>query len=68
MNSLCSPLIFSSFCLLSPKWGSHQSIYHFFPHFIRVSIKYNQNEFDYENPNKKIENLSYPDIILTRVQ
>ncbi len=26
-----------------------KSIYHFFPHFIRVSIKYNQNEFEYEN-------------------
>lgn len=24
-------------------------IYHFFPHFIRVSIKYNQNEFEYES-------------------
>lgn len=45
-----------------------KSIYHFFPHFIRVSIKYNQNEFNYENSNKKIENLSYPDIILTKVQ
>lgn len=26
-----------------------KSIYHFFPHFIRVSIRYNQNEFKYEN-------------------
>ena len=25
------------------------NIYHFFPHFIRVSIRYNQNEFKYEN-------------------
>jgi len=25
-----------------------KSIYHFFPHFIRVSIRYNQNEFKYE--------------------
>lgn len=24
-----------------------KSIYHFFPHFIRVSIKYNQNKFEY---------------------
>ena len=31
-----------------------KSIYHFFPHFIRVSIKYNQNEFEYEN--NKIDN------------
>jgi ATP-dependent DNA helicase RecG len=28
-----------------------KSIYHFFPHFIRVSIKYNQNEFKYDNQN-----------------
>ena len=26
-----------------------KSIYHFFPHFIRVSIKYNKNEFEYES-------------------
>ena len=26
-----------------------KGIYHFFPHFIRVSIRYNQNEFKYEN-------------------
>ncbi len=32
-----------------------KSIYHFFPHFIRVSIKYNQNEYEYDNiiNNKK---------------
>ena len=45
-----------------------KSIYHFFPHFIRVSIKYNQNEFDYENSNKRIEKISYSDIVLTKVQ
>lgn len=28
-----------------------KSIYHFFPHFIRVSIKYNQNGFEYNNQN-----------------
>lgn len=28
-----------------------KSIYHFFPHFIRVSIKYYQNEFKYDNQN-----------------
>ena len=30
-----------------------KSIYHFFSHFIRVSIKYNQNEFEYNNQNIK---------------
>lgn len=37
-----------------------KSIYHFFPHFIRVSIKYNKNKFEYES-NKiinKIEGLT----------
>ena len=45
-----------------------KSIYHFFPHFIRVSIKYNQNEFEYENSNKRIARLSYSDNTLTKVQ
>lgn len=44
-----------------------KSIYHFFPHFIRVSIKYNQNEFEYSNQNIKVENtISY--FGLTKVQ
>ena len=29
-----------------------KNIFHFFPHFIRVSIEYNQNEFKYENSKK----------------
>ncbi|MGN0973805.1 MAG: RNA-binding domain-containing protein, partial [Bacilli bacterium] len=41
-----------------------KSIYHFFPHFIRVSIKYNQNEFEYNNQN--IKRITYSD--LTKVQ
>ena len=40
-----------------------KSIYNFYPHFIRVSIKYNQNKFDYTN-NKLL--LNYSD--LTKVQ
>lgn len=48
-----------------------KSIYHFFPHFIRVSIKYNQNEFKYtESKNQLhhqlIQNQSY--LNLTKVQ
>lgn len=27
----------------------NKNIYHFYPHFIKVSIKYNQNEFEYNN-------------------
>lgn len=41
-----------------------KSIYHFFPHFIRVSIKYNQNEFEYNNQN--IKKITYSN--LTKVQ
>lgn len=41
-----------------------KSIYHFFPHFIRVSIKYNQNEFEYNNQN--IKRITYSD--LTKIQ
>lgn len=44
-----------------------KSIYHFFPHFIRVSIKYNQNEFEYNN-SKDIVKTSYPNIELTNIQ
>lgn len=42
-----------------------KSIYRFYPHFIRVSIDYNQNEFEYDN--KKTEK-SYSDLKLTKVQ
>lgn len=30
-----------------------KSIYHFYPHFITVSIKYEQNEFEYETINRQ---------------
>lgn len=30
----------------------NKDVYHFFPHFIRVSIKYNQNQFEYDSGNK----------------
>ncbi len=45
-----------------------KSIYHFFPHFIRVSIKYNQNEFEYYNSNKKDVKVYSSNIELTTVQ
>ena len=41
-----------------------KSIYHFFPHFIRVSIKYNQNEFEYNNQN--LNKTAY--LYLTKIQ
>ena len=41
-----------------------KSIYHFFPHFIIVSIKYNENNFKYNTQNVKI--ISYSD--LTKIQ
>lgn len=44
-----------------------KSIYHFFPHFIRVSIKYNQNEFDYTT-NKVVHRTFCSNIGLTKVQ
>lgn len=44
-----------------------KSIYHFFPHFIRVSIKYNQNEFDYTT-NKVVDKTFGSNIVLTKVQ
>lgn len=40
-----------------------KNIYHFFPHFIRVSIKYNKNKFEYES-NKIIDEIEG----LTKVQ
>ena len=44
-----------------------KSIYRFFPHFIRVSIKYNQNEFEYNNSNNFVRT-SYSNIELTNIQ
>jgi predicted HTH transcriptional regulator len=46
-----------------------KSIYNFYPHFIRVSIKYNQNEFEYNNKalNHK-DGVDYPNLELTKVQ
>lgn len=41
-----------------------KSIYHFFPHFIIVSIKYNENNFKYNNQTVNI--ISYSD--LTKIQ
>ena len=45
-----------------------KSIYHFFSHFIRVSIKYNQNEFEYNNSSKKVRKIAYSNIELTNLQ
>ena len=45
-----------------------KSIYNFFPHFIRVSIKYNQNEFKYSNSSKEVKKISYSNMELTNVQ
>ena len=45
-----------------------KSIYNFFPHFIRVSIKYNQNEFKYNNSSKEVRKVSYSNMELTNVQ
>ncbi len=46
-----------------------KSIYHFYPHFIRVSIKYNQNEFEYDNKiNIKDRNLDYSKSELNNIQ
>lgn len=45
-----------------------KSIYNFFPHFIRVSIKYNQNEFKYNNSSKEVRKISYSNMELTNVQ
>ncbi len=42
-----------------------KSIYHFYPHFIRVSINYIQNEFEYDNKKSQIV---YTDLDLTKVQ
>ena len=46
-----------------------KSIYHFYPHFIRVSIKYNQNEFKYNNKQKTNDNkLDYSNSELNNIQ
>ena len=45
-----------------------KSIYNFFPHFIRVSIKYNQNEFNYNKSSKEVRKISYSNMELTNVQ
>ena len=45
-----------------------KSIYNFFPHFIRVSIKYNQNEFKYNRSSKEVRKISYSNMELTNVQ
>ena len=41
-----------------------KSIYHFFPHFIIVSIKYNENNFKYNNQNVNVRSYSN----LTKIQ
>lgn len=46
-----------------------KSIYHFYPHFIRVSIKYNQNEFEYDNKiNTNDSKLDYSKSGLNNIQ
>ena len=46
-----------------------KSIYHFYPHFIRVSIKYNQNRFEYDNKNFiQRKEFNYLNLELTKVQ
>lgn len=42
-----------------------KNIYHFYPHFIRVSINYNQNEFEYGVIK---ESVNYSNSKLTKVQ
>lgn len=46
-----------------------KSIYHFYPHFIRVSIKYNQNAFEYNNnSNANGSKINYPNSELNNIQ
>ena len=46
-----------------------KSIYHFYPHFIRVSIKYNQNEFEYNNNlNANGNKINYSNLELNNIQ
>lgn len=46
-----------------------KNIYHFYPHFIRVSIKYNQNEFKYDNKiNMNNNTIDYSNLELNNIQ
>ena len=46
-----------------------KSIYHFYSYFIRVSIKYNLNEFEYDNEQKINDNkLDYSNSELNNLQ
>ncbi len=44
-----------------------KSIYHFYPHFIVVSIKYQENDFEY-NKNNENNNVEYAHLNLSKVQ
>ena len=47
----------------------NKNIYHFYPHFIKVSIKYNQNEFEYNNKIEANDNrLDYSKSELNNIQ
>lgn len=47
----------------------NKSIYHFYPYFIRVSIKYNQNEFEYNNNlNANGNKINYSNLELNNIQ
>lgn len=46
-----------------------KSIYHFYPHFIRVSINYNQNEFEYDyRPKTSANKLDYSNFELNNIE
>ena len=44
-----------------------KSIYKFFPHFIIVSIKYNQNDFEYNGYNRN-EHVDYSELNLSKME
>ena len=44
-----------------------KSIYQFYPHFIIVSIKYNQNDFEYEN-KVKTRQIDYSELNLSKME
>ncbi len=44
-----------------------KSIYHFYPHFIVVSIKYQENDFEYNKKNEN-SNVEYAHLNLSKVQ
>lgn len=44
-----------------------KSIYQFYPHFIIVSIKYNQNDFEYEN-KVKTRQIDYSELNLSKMK